>query len=356
MKKLFSRIALLILLYFAVSQVAVYTLPFTWGNVRLNTKYQYYKENAASFNTLFIGASTTYRHLNVKEFDEYVNNADSTLHINSFNFGLPANRTPQSIYLIENLLKRDDHHIKYIVMDLSELTKMGTENLHKKEMLYWYTWSNIGPVMKASWESENKLMNKIAVPAIHAFSFVEKSLMIGLGPALFEQHLGYNVEPPVLGPNKDGYYNLDQELHDYPNGDLSIRYDVLRTQDTIDNRTQVCQKLFDKYGTSTDNPNKTMVVLLKRVIETCKERDIKFVITLPQRLGDRYEYLLPLYNQLPDEYKISFANPSEYPQFNDRNNLFDLTHLNTQGAEMFTKIFADKFLEKIEMQESAVSK
>ncbi len=69
-----------------------------------------------------------------------------------------------------------------------------------------------------------------------------------------------------------------------------------------------------------------------------------------QRLGDRYEYLIPLYNQMPDEHKISFADPSAYPMLNERENLFDLAHLNSQGAGIFTEIFADEFLERIDKQ------
>ncbi|MBK6731223.1 MAG: hypothetical protein IPG60_09745 [Bacteroidetes bacterium] len=353
MKKLFSHIALLILLYFVVSQIAVYTLPFSWGNTRLNTKYKAYQEEESEYNTLFIGASTTYRHVDPKEFDDYVNSINPSLNIRSFNFGIPANRTPQSIYTLDNLLKDKKDHIKYVVLDLSELTKMGVDNLHKKEMLYWYTWSNIGMIMKASWESENKIVNKVGVPVLHAFSFGEKSLMVGMGAAFLEQHLGYNLETLALGPDKNGFYSLDQELQDYPEGDLSIRYDVLRTEDTINFRTQLCQMLYDKYGDATQNPNKTMAKELNKVIKDCESKNIQIIFMLSQRLGDRYEYLLPLYNQLPERNKISFANPSEYPQFNDRNNLFDLTHLNAPGAEIFTKLLADKFLQKIGVQENS---
>ena len=71
---------------------------------------------------------------------------------------------------------------------------------------------------------------------------------------------------------------------------------------------------------------------------------------LSQRLGDRYEYLIPLYNQLPAENKIGFQDPSAYPMLNERENLFDLAHLNAPGAKIFTEIFVDEFLQRIDMQ------
>jgi hypothetical protein len=53
---------------------------------------------------------------------------------------------------------------------------------------------------------------------------------------------------------------------------------------------------------------------------------------------------------MPEENKISFADPSAYPMLNERENLFDLAHLNSQGARVFTEIFADEFVARIDKQ------
>lgn len=350
MKKLFLRFGLLVLIVLILSQIAIIAMPFSWGNIRLNSKYESYVENSDQYNTLFIGASTTYRHINPVAFDSIVNAERPELNIKSYNFGIPANRTPQSVYMLENLIKYDKSNLKYVVIDLSELTKMGADNLHKKEMIFWYTPDNIFDVMKASWESEKGITKKISVPGLHAFSFCEKSLMIGMGTAMVQQAVGMNVDERTLGPDKRGFYSLDQEMKDDPDGDLAVRYSELRTPDTIAFRTQRCQFLFDKYKDATVNPNKTIEKNLTDLIKYCEQNDIKLIIMLSQRLGDRYEYLIPLYNQLPAENKIGFQDPSAYPMLNERENLFDLAHLNAPGAKIFTEIFVDEFLQRIDMQ------
>ena len=101
MKKLFRNIALLLLIYIVISQVAVNSLPFSWGNTRLNTKYEEFKSRVGDFNTIFIGASTTYRHIDPTIFDSRLAEEKPDWHIHSFNFGIPANRTPQSIYALK---------------------------------------------------------------------------------------------------------------------------------------------------------------------------------------------------------------------------------------------------------------
>lgn len=350
MKKLLIRFGILLVIVYCISQVALWTMPFSWGNQRLNTKYEAYQKEPEKYNTLFIGASTTYRQLDPKEFDSIINNKNPGLHIHSFNFGIPANRTPQSVFMLRTLLNQDKADIHYVVIDLSELTKMGADNLHKREMIYWYNWNNIGDVMKASYESESGVGNKLGTPALHAFSFFEKSFMIGMGTTLIQQQSGLNTEPLSLGPDKDGFYALDQEMKDDPAGDLSIRYTELRTPDTVAFRTEQCQKLYDKYKDATHNPNKTMAEELNDLVKLCNKDHIHIVFMLSQRLGDRYKYLIPLYNKLPDNYKISYADPAEYPVLNDRDNLFDLLHLNSTGAYIFTEIFANDWLEKIEAQ------
>lgn len=349
-KKLLLRIGLLLVIVYAICQVLLMSMPFSWGNTRLNTKYEAYKENPESYNTLLIGASTTYRHINPRLFDSIVNAEYPELGIKSYNFGIPANRTPQSLYMLDNILDAYGDDIKYVVIDLSELTKMGADNLHKKEMIYWYTWDNIGGVMKASYESEKGMSNKIGVPFLHAFSFAEKSFLVGMGPTVLQQHAGLNVEPLSTGPDKNGYYSLDQEMHDDPEGDLAIRYNDLRTQDTIDFRTKRCQELYDKYKDAKKNPNQEMERQLQDVIKSCEKRNIHVVIMLSQRLGDRYQYLIPLYNQLPEQNRIGFQNPSAYPTLNERDHLFDLAHLNEPGSTIFTHLFADEWLKRLQMQ------
>lgn len=349
-KKLFIRLALLIGIVYGICQLILMSMPFSWGNTRLNTKYESYKQDASTYNTLLIGASTTYRHIDPKRFDSIVNAQYPELNIHSYNFGIPANRTPQTIYMLDNILDGYGDAIKYVVIDLSELTKMGADNLHKKEMLYWYNWNNIGGVMRASNESE-KGMNKYGVPFLHAFSFGEKSFLVGMGTTVVQQHAGLNVEPLSVGPDKNGFYSLDQEMHDDPDGDLAIRYNDLRTQDTIDYRTKRCQFLYDKYKDQGKNLNKEMEQQLLDVIEQCESRGISIVIMLSQRLGDRYEYLIPLYNRIPEQNRIGFQDPSAYPMLNERENLFDLAHLNAEGAHIFTGIFAEEWLKRLQMQQ-----
>ncbi len=350
MKKLSLRFGLLVLTVLVFSQIALMTMPFSWGNIRLNTKYETYIDHHEEYNSLFVGASTTYRHIDCRQFDSIINAERPDMHINSFNFGIPANRTPQSVYMLNNLLDFDKSNIKYIVIDLSELTKMGADNLHKKEMIYWYNYDNILGVMKASFESEKSMTKKVSVPSLHAFSFAEKSFMIGMGTAFIQQHSGMNVEVSSLGPNGDGFYSLDQEMKDQPEGDLAQRYQELRTPDTIQYRTERCQFLFDKYKDTQNNPNKTILKSIEELIAYGKKNDIKIIVMLSQRLGDRYEYLIPLYNQIPAENKIGFQNPQEYPMLNDRDNLFDLAHLNASGAKLFTDLFAEEFIKRVDMQ------
>ena len=49
-------------------------------------------------------------------------------------------------------------------------------------------------------------------------------------------------------------------------------------------------------------------------------------------------------------YRIGFQDPDAYPVLNLRENLFDLAHLNEEGAKIFTGIFADEWLKRLEMQ------
>lgn len=101
------------------------------------------------------------------------------------------------------------------------------------------------------------------------------------------------------------------------------------------------------------SPNPDSVVFLRRLIELCRDRSISIVLV---QTPTHSEYLKPsetrvrryaaFMNDLAAEYGIpffDFADPSQFP-LEDKALFFDTSHLNTQGARLFSRMLAEKIL------------
>lgn len=106
-------------LIFILIQVVISNLIYNSVDVEMKTqiplyieKYKYLKEHKNDLDTIFIGSSRTYRHINPKSF-----NKESTLR--SYNLGVPDLRPPQTILLLDKLFNTlKDSKIKHIFFEL----------------------------------------------------------------------------------------------------------------------------------------------------------------------------------------------------------------------------------------------
>ena len=82
MKKVALKILLLFALVFAINSVVHKLLvPYDWGDDVLRVKNEFYNSHQAQFNTVFVGGSLFYRHLDPYQFDRgkgFDNKADTS--------------------------------------------------------------------------------------------------------------------------------------------------------------------------------------------------------------------------------------------------------------------------------------
>ena len=172
MKKLALRLIIFIVLIFAINYLLGFFLPFAWGAPDLEAKYEYYRERAGSYDTLFIGSSRFYRQISPATFDGIVSDAKP---LQSFNLGVSAFPAPQPFWLYEHILKDNPEQLKYVLLEISPLGDLPpANNLHTRRFVYWYNLKHTILLIRSVLNSDEVLLAKLKYSGIHIMTLLEK--------------------------------------------------------------------------------------------------------------------------------------------------------------------------------------
>ena len=348
MSKLTKKSIILFLIVFGISWAIREALPLsvTWAEDEINGQYQYFVEHKDSFNVIFLGSSRIYRGFDPMVFDQTVTDIDEATQTRSFNLGAPAYGFPKTELLLEDLIENNSQNLDYILLELAHVSKPVSENMHTPEVIYWHHFNNTKFILSYWFDHPRYTLEEtIRFSSQTAVSFIENKLNIGLGPHILDYLSGKTI-PPKLGFNNNGFASLD---------DAAVNSAALRSRsEKIQNNPQLVNWMFNNVNTAIargeenlGNYNAEFVEKALKFINLAEEYNVELIFVLPPNIGEDYDILVPIYNQIPAKNRISRADPLLFPEYYTEENIFDLGHLNKQGAEIFTASVAKEFFELV---------
>ncbi|NMM47235.1 hypothetical protein [Marinigracilibium pacificum] len=356
MKKLLINISLILFFVLLLNIIvrSVFDLPFSWGFDRLDSKTQFYLENEDNYNCLMIGSSRLYRQVDVSEFDRQ--NKAKGVNTNTFNFGvhtMSAADTYRVLDELSNSLEPGD--LDYLIIELMNTNQVSIRNLGTTRSTFWYTPESFVFSVRSILNSNRSLTNKVYGAFSHTLSYGLKYANAGY----ISEYMDYqNIDPHsekysyYLGPNKDGYFPLMDEMtnpltQDSDRKELKSRNDFF-VNDTA-SVTEYLNISLESYSKqNSDNLNEYHLNYLNEIIQKVESKNIKvFILFPPRQTYENYGELLPILNRLPDNQVISISDANVYPQFYIAKYSFDFGHLNNEGSELFTKEISDKFINEL---------
>lgn len=349
MQKLIRNIILLSLLSTAILIGVGYAFStFGWGDSTFYTKSKYYLDNQDHFNGVYVGGSLEYRHIDPYVIDSIVNEKGGNLH--SFNLGNDGYNLPLQVWVTENILKRNEGNLKYIFLSLSSDPLFYKGILHTKEWNYWQNPKSVLFSIRVLRQMDIPLKEKMLFSRFYLVSLAENMLKYGMMTDLLQFHAKPVLADSIyLGLNKNGYFPYDHEEQyltlrdDLPdeiiskmeNNEISKRdyqknvtkRDSLELQWTNEFATYV-------YGTS---PIQLYLDKYLELYQKCKNAGVRLIFVMPPKGRTDYRLLQAIYENLPDDSKISLANPKVYPEFFTLENGYNYHHMNHQGSQIYSK-------------------
>jgi hypothetical protein len=355
MKKFISRLLIFSIAILGISVLLnqwVYPgmrlVPYTWGSDLIHKKRVYLVENKEKFNTLFIGSSRIYRQIIPRVFDD----STAGMGIKSFNFGVNWLFAPESFYLLDQLEKSDKLKFRYVFIELSKIRSVDYHNLHTTRIKYWYNFTYFEFALKAVLFSNVSLLEKISTILVHTISYLDYLLNLGYMTEAFD--FRSRNHPPLdyteLGKSRDGFYPYgESNTTEGEEGDpVNKRHEnFLKDTTVLARRIKYSHTQFKKFRESPElleKYNKYYTDEINRLIMDAQAKGTFLIFIVSPRIDyKQYNEIIPIYHKILPGHAIEISDASRYPQLYHAKYSNDETHLNTEGAAIYTGNLAREF-------------
>jgi len=359
-KKIFKNIAILLGVLWILSFIIKFSLPFYWGDSTQTVKYDYYKKNSDKYNTVFLGGSLEYRHINPAIIDSVarLNNID----MRSFNLGVDGHGIVQQAEDLDGLLKIHNPNLKYVFLSLSSEPYFFVANMHTSK---WVSWQSASATMNASkilaTLDKDKPKKRLKYSGLYAMSWIENMFNVASVPDMISFYVNKDKrDNSYLGKQNNGFYPYDyEEYHlfmEYKWEDtllLQSRKQYENDKPFRDTMTAEITRAYNNFKT-TDKPNKAMTDLCLKMYNKCAKRGIQVFFMLPPKGRTDYSLLLPVFYAMPKGSQIELADPRKYPKYYDVAYGYNFHHLNYKGAVLQSNEMAKQIVNLLKVEKDSI--
>jgi hypothetical protein len=304
-------------------------------------KLRYFRAHADDYTVVFVGSSYVYREVSPAEFDAVT--SERGVATRSFNFGIPGMDPPETYYLVDRILDAHPSRIAWVVIELDYFRAVvRPANLHTRRFDYWHDTRRTVQATRGAFTAGVPIGKRVKDAGAHLEAYVRELFAVGRGRALVGALLGSSQQAPdSLGANHDGYRSLDEEA--------SSRFEVRRgfyqalEEDRYEDKLATLKAGGDAEG-GPEAAGEIDVEALRVTIDRVRASGARPILLLPPCLATRAD-LMRLGDRGIDADLLAFNSPATYPQLYDPQYRFDLGHLNEAGAEVFSRLLAQRFVE-----------
>ena len=290
--------------------------------------HNFYDEEE-NIDNLYLGSSHVYCSLNPTQMDDLTGK-------NNFNLSSPAQRLNGSYYLLKEAGR--EHDLEHVYVELYYDVSTGREGDFKVEGL------------GANWFNSDYMKN-----SLNRFEFLltmsdKKNYLESLMPFIRYRSKLFDTEYVQQQIDKKSGIDYQNYQHTQQNEKGFVQYMdkgyyystlELSTEDLLLKQTKV---LGDENPVSQDAEK-----YLRKIMEYCKENEIELtlfsapVYELQVLTTENYDTYIKYIRAIADEYGVEYydfnLSREEYLPIQHTEYFGDKEHLNSAGAEMFTKFF-----------------
>ena len=312
-------------------------------------KMEHLARHGDEYDVLFLGSSRVQSQIMPSIFDRIA--GENGVPVKSFNAGIPAMVSPEDSYVLEEILRRPHPRLRWVFVELSRLeTALDREGTSR--FGYWHDAARLMLIVRRLWGQAIENQSALAKdPAAtfgarcgiwnaaagqilgHARYGLTRAINLGRGTEVMERWL----RPPgeksrsgkSMGEKGDGWMPGDPDLQQM-SGAMAEKYEKLYTE-----------RLAKPSGKERGDPVSQLA--LERLLAAVGKSGATPVLIVPPTPTE--QHFFPTVERERELTVLDFSDVRQYAALFAPEHRRDVEHINTVGAELFTQIIAQRFVE-----------
>jgi hypothetical protein len=293
-----------------------------------------------AYDTLFLGSSRIYFQVIPAIFDELTAAGGRPTH--SFNAGIAALRPPEDAFYLEKILAHPPRNLRYVFVEAAPL-RTRLENLESVRAVYWHDWKRLRVLWrsalvqvpkKAKWRRRLPVMREAFDDFWeHFVLFLRCITNQGRGSAITDHFVPPEPRPPsraTLGKQLDGWVAVSQR-QTMPPAEKEEYEKALAERRAVPARQTFADKISQQE-------------VEKMILRIEKAGAIPVLVVPPTTAKKNFR---PEAKRMHSAVLLDFSNVEYFPDLFAADARLDVTHLNTRGARVFSRLLAEHFLVEV---------
>jgi hypothetical protein len=331
------------------------------GIASISPKYEYFAAHKNNYDTLFLGSSVLYRHLDPATFDAAMQDQtlnqhpDRQLDNHSFNFGVGGMRLFENRFLLRELMELKPENLRWVFIETNlEGLAVESENIRKQRVIYYHDLPSLFMGVNYILGTDRAPSEKIQLLYQYIVPTFYHAVNLGVfSDLVFWQHRWNWDFASQLGSNFNGYIPLDAETE---KSFIDRRENFVRRNENnpnsnylkrVENTKAIIQRLESKRDRAQPLPPQK-VAMLREMVQMVEAQGAHPIFLIPPALYKPKELRAQEELMLAQRDGIipvvlDFRDPDQYPELYEIGDRFDGRYLNNQGAQRFSQILAQEF-------------
>lgn len=318
----------------------------------VHAKLMHFRAHRNDYDTLFLGTSRINFQIIPESFDQLTRAAGTPTK--SFNAGVPGMRPPEDSYFFDQLIAAQPQRLRWVFVELINIRPRFNEELHgTMRAQYWHDWPRLWlmwrritylkPTQKKRTIERvwSELREPLAEFPEHLGLFVREMSNLGRGEFLARQLLHERADWRLtltehLGADLAGWKPTGRG-EDMP-PEIQAKYEKERAERLVE------PALHDLADAVSQEALEAIIAKIERLGATP-------VLIVPPMTGKKTFYPRP--ERAQKTIVLDFNDPVRFPELYENRHRLDWDHLNTAGAEVFTRLLVEHWIAAVKARGEA---
>ena len=315
------------------------------SDFEITDKLNHLRRHPDRYDAIIIGSSLVYRHFLPEVIDERM--AARGHPMRTFNVGCPGMLGHETAHVLQEVLELVGDRVRYVFLEPGRFsTTLFDENRRAARTVAWHSGDRTAAVLRQILARDEPLEDRLPLLTEHLTIWAWNLANYGEGPRSFLSWVGMGAAPQLSEAELvtgRGYRALEDEATET----IALRRRMHEDRpEAYRRRVSALRRAGNRPAVEVSPAERAPFA---RQLERLRARGIEPIYVIAPWPGGA-DVARGLVDDETSPTVLAFNDPDAYPEFFELSSRFDANHLTREGAEAFSRVFADRLADALDVR------